>query len=74
MQAREEMEFASESKDTTYFDEEAAAAKEAVDGTFSGCVLTFSSTCAFVSFSLKCLLAQCPCKYAGVSLILIVIV
>lgn len=31
-QAREEMEFAGESKDTTYFDEEAAAAKEAVDG------------------------------------------
>ncbi|CAM9416142.1 unnamed protein product [Sphacelaria rigidula] len=29
--AREEMEFAGESKDTTYFDEEAAAAKEAVD-------------------------------------------
>ena len=26
------MEFASESKETTYFDEEAAAAKEAVDG------------------------------------------
>lgn len=31
-QAREEMEFAGESKETTYFDEEAAAAKEAVDG------------------------------------------
>eukprot|EP00904_Undaria_pinnatifida_P004224 jgi/Undpi1/13802/HiC_scaffold_9.g03453.m1 len=29
--AREEMEFAGESKETTYFDEEAAAAKEAVD-------------------------------------------
>lgn len=31
-QAREEMEYAGESKDTTYFDEEAAAAKEAVEG------------------------------------------
>lgn len=31
-QAREEMEYAGESKETTYFDEEAAAAKEAVEG------------------------------------------
>lgn len=31
-QAREEMEYAEESKETTYFDEEAAAAKEAVEG------------------------------------------
>ncbi|CAN0472904.1 unnamed protein product [Ectocarpus sp. 12 AP-2014] len=29
--AREEMEYAEESKETTYFDEEAAAAKEAVE-------------------------------------------
>lgn len=41
-QAREEMEFAGESKETTYFDEEAAAAKEAVDGKKkSGLLLVF---------------------------------
>lgn len=35
VQAREEMEYAEESKETTYFDEEAAAAKEAVEGVSS---------------------------------------
>lgn len=41
-QARDEMEFAAESKETTYFDEEAAAAKEAVDGAL---ISAFDSVC-----------------------------
>ena len=32
LKAREELEYAEESKDTTYFDEDAAGAKEAVEG------------------------------------------
>lgn len=58
-QARDEMDFASESKETTYFDEEAAAAKEAVDGAF--CL--FSTSCAsYISSVLLCrgvLIAGC---------------
>jgi hypothetical protein len=33
VEAREEIEFANDAKDTTYFNEEAEAAKEAVNGT-----------------------------------------
>lgn len=40
------MEYAEESKETTYFDEEAATAKEAVDGALVAlcCVLPFQCT------------------------------